>query len=203
MRDEERIKYSRESLFEFETPSETYKFVKSFLAKNYFIPIIQSNKEEIITPARVILLPPKERKDELTVANYLEGLRRIAYDGVYEGEKREQWGLEDFIGSVYIFNDELIEEKENKIVFSVEVGLNRGVPRVSESFHYLNVYMTQTNKSKPVYCAESDFFEDPIRKIMNEHLGPSFECNLFGKEEDSDEEDNEGIEGIIIRDCLN
>lgn len=177
MDNEERKAYASEELIKFESPEEIYVLARSFLTKKYLVPMLQPDESDVLAPMRVKLLKPKSNIDKLTVQNYMEGLRRLAQDQEYQGILRSEWGLEDFLGSIYIFNPSLRPmSQEGNLILSIETGLNKNrFPNANQDITFLNIYSIKNGKGF-VYTSESDLVQSPIKMIMGDHLGPSRLC---------------------------
>ena len=155
----------------FENPSNLLKLTNK-LIKNSKIPLITGMKDDrnFLKNWKLEYLTPKKESDELTVRNYLEGLRKI--EKLYSERKfHNKTELFEKFGAFLLFNG-LDNNYEGYGTSLITLNCQLIESRIINSRSYgLNI----TWNKDETYHAESKIGTTPLDDIMELHMGPNIE----------------------------
>lgn len=178
----------QEELIQFESPQSLYEFLQELVGENQKIPIINENPEDILDQIFckhqcVEYIHPKKELDRITLVNFSEGIKRIAYESEFEGIPREDWGIDSFLGNIFLKRMNGMDFKNGKNPWmSIEMALYPSISPSSEERYFLDLSLEKESEKRLVYTAESGKNQTPFSNIMDCHLGPNITCGEYDNE---------------------
>jgi hypothetical protein len=170
MKKEDLFKLREKCFEEFDNPLDLEMKVKSIITDPSKIPMVTGYKKWKQEDWYITPLSPATPSEELTVRNYLEGLRKVQEANLeFKRYHPEEKFFKDFKGIImYQGIDTKHYSNQDTKILSIAFGMKN-----SENFN-LNIYWNGSDSKERIltYGAENKVEPSRIRKIMEPHLGP-------------------------------